>query len=59
MVRDNAFRPLELLADTLWPTAGTEGNVSLFAELLNRSGVPVLLECVDTTLSPCAVHAHK
>ena len=28
------------------PTAGTEGNVSLFAELLNRSGVPVLLECV-------------
>ena len=60
MVRNNVFRPLELLADTLWPTAGTEGNVSLFAELLNRSGVPVLLECVSrapfvTTL----VGAHK
>ena len=54
------FVPLELLADTPWPTAGTEGNVSLFAELLNRSGVPVLLECVSrapfvTTL----VGAHK
>ena len=51
------FVPLELLADTPWPTAGTEGNVSLFAELLNRSGVPVLLEC-DSTAPFVLVHAH-